>query len=571
VIAFQVVRWKNLLSTGNVFTEIDLTGPGATLIVGENGSGKSTMMDAICFCLYGRAYREINVPQLVNTITKRDMITEVEFIIGQTRYMVRRGLKPRLFEIHVDGALMNQPGDSRDYQEVLEKQILRMSFRSFVQVSVLGPATRTSLPFMQLKTGDRRKFIEDILDQQIITAMNHYLKKRTANVEQLISANEAEQKVVNARIKMAREHAAELARRNEEVVAEKRTKQADLLKQAAECAAIAAGTQAEIDQQNAEKPNSAAIRTKLNTLQQLRNEIQGKSTRLERELEFFHDNDSCPRCKQVIDTAFKCDTIEQHNAELGEIRKGLDILQTRYDAVSEQLERAVSAQESIDKLVVQAKLISNTAEIYQSQATALETEIKKLSRVVKREAGVNEQDLLDERSALVAAHTDLLVDRGVHSAMSELLRDGGIKAKIVAEYIPTINKLLNKYLASMDFYVEFTLDGEFNEKILSRYRDEFSYASFSEGEKQRIDLALLFTWRAVAKLRNSASTNLLVMDETLDRSLDGAAVDQLIGIIQQLAAESTLFVISHRDVAADKFTKTMRFAKTKNFSSVVQD
>lgn len=568
MINFKTIRWKNFLSTGNIFTEVNLSTNGTTLIVGENGAGKSTILDAITFALFGKTFRNINKPQLINAITRKDLVVEIEFSIQSNQYKIVRGMKPGIFEVYCNGALLNQSAEMRDYQEVLEKNILKINYKSFCQVVILGSAS--FVPFMQLPAAQRRAIIEDLLDLQVFTTMNTLLKEKVQENGNLLQANENERKIVEAKIKMVKEHLKELQSKNEQFIREKKQTIKDveakilsatenknaLLAQAAELRGSVAG--------------SDTIKSKLENLKELRVRMEAKSKLLAGEVKFFKNHDNCPTCKQSISDEFSCEVVEKRNAEIDEIASGLEKLVQAYNDNNQKLKSILDVESKADDLYVQASHETLTLRLLNEQLNSLNKEVSEAKKVAKETSDVKVVDLEMELAMASSQYNILQEDRQVLNAAAMLLKDGGIKTRIVNQYIPVINKLINKYLGEFDLFVEFNLDEQFNEVIKSRYRDEFSYASFSEGEKQKIDLAILFTWRAVAKLRNSLSTNLLILDEVFDSSLDGQSADDLLKILQNISKDSNVFIISHRDTLHDKFENVIKFTKTKSFSRIAE-
>jgi len=567
MILFKKIRWKNLLSTGNVFTEIEFTKSNTTLIVGENGAGKSTLLDALTFSLFGKPFRKITKPQLINTITRKEMITELEFSINNINYKIVRGLKPTVFEVYQNGEMVNQDAEMKDYQEFLEKHILKINHKSFCQVVVLGSAS--FIPFMQLPGGQRREVIEDLLDLQIFTTMNSLLKDRIAeNNEAIIKAN-AEQKFLIEKIDIVREHMIERQNNNEKIIEEKLSLidetniKIENLKQQLE------NVTSSITILKDKTVNKDEVSKKVNKLTKLRHQIEAKVALIQNDVEFFKNHDNCPTCTQVIDENLKQEKIAHKEGELEEINIGLTKLSEEFEKTQNELNEIMETVQNIADFNVQSMTITN-------QITSLTKYTKELAREINniKKQQDDSQDLkISELEAEMNEHeikyNALVEDRNVLMAASNLLKDGGIKSRIIKQYVPVINKLISKYLSAMDFFVQFELDEEFNETIKSRFRDEFSYASFSEGEKMRINLAILFTWRSVAKLRNSISTNLLIMDEVMDSSMDSNGTDEFLKILNNLAADTNTFIISHKtDQLYDKFTNVIKFEKHKNFSKV---
>jgi DNA repair exonuclease SbcCD ATPase subunit len=567
MITFKKLRWKNFLSTGNLFTEIDLNTHNTTLVVGENGAGKSTMLDALSYSLFGKPFRKINKPQLMNSITRKEMLVEIEFSITNNDYKIVRGIRPNVFEVYQNGNLMNQSAEMKDYQEIVEKQILKINHKSFSQVIVLGSAT--FLPFMQLPGGQRREIIEDLLDLQIFTTMNSLLKdKITTNKEELIEIS-ADQKVVSEKIKLIKEHMQEMQNNNDAIIAEKK----EVIKETQEQIETLISQQQNIEQEAkdlAEKTaNLDSLEKKMSKLQSLKHKIEANLDIVNKEVSFFNNHDNCPTCKQEIDNDFKCEAIDTRNININEIKDGLGKLSEEYDKVDTEIKNILNInlqvrQKMMDSHVVGTKI--NSLKTYMKQ---LNEEINSIQKTVEDQDDSKLSILEDELIVITEKTHKLNEDKIVFAAASSLLKDGGIKSKIIRQYIPIINKLINKYLSAMDFFVQFELDEEFNETIKSRHRDEFSYASFSEGEKMRINLAILFTWRAVAKLRNSINTNILIMDEVFDSSLDSNGTEEFMKILNTITTDTNTFIISHKtDQISDKFDNVIKFEKHKNFSRI---
>lgn len=567
MILFKTLRWKNILSTGNIFTEVDLNKSNTTLIVGENGAGKSTILDALTYALFGKPFRKITKPQLVNSITRKDMVVEIEFAIGRNEYMIRRGMKPNLFEVYQNGTMLNQSAEMRDYQEYLEKHILKLNLKSFCQVVVLGSATFQ--PFMQLAAAQRREIIEDLLDLQIFTTMNTLLKDRIAkNNEEVADAN-TDQKLILERIKLFHEAMAEKQNSNEKIIADKIERIEETNEKVNSLNEQYWDLDKKIQSSRESSGDMDVVNKKITQLSQLKHKIEAKKSLLLNDVRFFEEHDGCPTCKQEIDAYFKTETLKSKKIEIQSIDDGLRELVNQYNATNQRLTEVMEIHAQINNdSMSQYKLKSNIDALikYREQ---LEKDINQINNV----QAIDEDYKITELEQTLTASTDtltkLLEQKQVYVAASALLKDGGIKARIIKQYVPVINKLINKYLSSMDFFVQFELDEEFNETIKSRFRDAFSYASFSEGEKMRINLAILFTWRAVAKLRNSVSTNLLILDEIMDSSLDNNGTEEFLKILLQFTKDTNTFIISHKtDQLVDKFESVLKFEKKQNFSKV---
>jgi len=568
MIFFKKLRWKNLLSTGNVFTEVELSKSNNTLIVGENGAGKSTILDALVFSLFGKPFRKINKPQLMNTITKKDLVVEVEFSISSNEYKIIRGIKPTLFEVYQNGKLLNQSAEMKDYQEILEKQILKFNFKSFCQVVVLGSAS--FVPFMQLSSSQRREIIEDLLDLQIFTTMNLLLKDKIQFNNGELADIATDQKVVMEKIKIIKQHLQEKQNNNEKLVAEKIEIIEDTDKKISDLTDQYHAIGSEIESLKQAIEDQSKISKKVNQLSQLRHKIEAKRALLDKDIKFFLEHEGCPTCKQIIDSEFKSKTIIEKNTEVNNIDVALEDLIKQYEEANASLDKMMKVQGELnDKRIKQTVQSSNIKSLvnYRDQ---LEKEIKQINKVQESDEEDKMSELETELNAVADRYNIAMDQKQIFTAAAMLLKDGGIKARIIKQYVPVINKLINKYLSAMDFFVQFELDEEFNETIKSRFRDEFSYASFSEGEKMRINLAVLFTWRAVAKLRNSVSTNLLIMDEVMDSSMDSNGTDEFLKILNNLTSDTNTFIISHKtDQLYDKFAHVIKFEKKQNFSRIV--
>ena len=570
MIIFRYVRWKNLLSTGNYFTEIKLDNNQNTLIVGNNGSGKSTMLDALCFGLFGKAFRNINKPSLLNSINNKDCIVEIEFDTNNKSYKVIRGIKPNVFEIYQNGELLNQDAAARDYQEILEKTILKLNYKSFTQIVILGSASFT--PFMQLSSSDRRAIIEDLLDIQIFSTMNGILKDKLSNNKDLTSNKKYDIDLSQQKFELQEKYIKELKQNNDDKVKEYEeevhSNQSVIQTLHDETANL--NTQVSTYQTSVEEKTS--VENKLKTITKLESQIESTISKYRKDISFFQHNDDCPTCRQTIAIGFKETEIANLTTKAAECEHGLTELEKKLLAEQNKLNGITEVQKKIQAL--QIKIATNNTSITETNKyiAKVQKQIEELkqSKVVSEQEQKELKELKDSLSLLQEELKELIQDKTYYEVASGLLKDTGIKTKIIKQYLPIINKLVNKYLASLDFFVNFNLDESFKETIKSRHRDEFTYNNFSEGEKQRIDMALMLTWRAVAKLKNSSNTNLLILDEVFDSSLDTGGTEELMKILHMLDGVN-LFVISHKgDILQDKFSNVIKFEKVKNFSRILK-
>ena len=569
MIRFHNVRWQNFLSSGNAWTEIELDRSPNTLVIGENGAGKSTMLDALCFSLFGRPFRKINIPQLVNSVNQKGLQCEVNFTIGSSKYQVIRGEKPKKFEIYKDGNLLNQVASRREYQTHLEQNILKLNYNSFTQIVILGSST--FVPFMQLPAHLRRDIIEDLLDIKIFTTMNALLNERLADNKLKVTDVKNALLVEDEKLNVHENYIHEIETKNRERIA-------NLMSEIEKSESSISRLEISIESSNTKIKelqdsitDEESVHKKLQDILKIESKFDDKTKKHNREIKFFQDNDHCPTCDQDIDAIIKNAKIEQGKYKVQEVAAALDKLQAELDKenqrlldigevnkeIQEYLTKVTDDNNQISSLNQYIKQIRGSIDTEVSDGADLKTENKKLKDMKKaitalekkRKEHINEKELLD--------------------VAYEMLRDKGIKTQIVRQYIPVMNKLVNKYLAAMEFFVSFELDENFEETIKSRHRDKFSYSSFSEGEKMRIDLSLLLTWRSIAKMKNSTNTNLLILDEVFDASLDSNGCDEFLKLLNELGQDTNIFVISHKgDILQDKFRSVIRFEKHKNFSRI---
>ena len=569
MITFKYVRWRNFLSTGNNFTEIQLDRNSTTLIIGENGAGKSTVLDALCFGLFGKPFRGINKAQLINSVNMSGALVEVEFEIGSKKIKVVRGIKPNVFEIYVNGKMYNQDANVRDYQKYLEQQILKLNYRSFTQVVILGSST--FIPFMQLKSKHRREVVEEILDIQIFSIMNMILKQKLKTNAEEIRDVEYNVSLTEEKVELQENYINEIKKNKDKLLGEKSSlfasNEEEIYKRQKKVS--------EFENTNILLLNrisdADSIKSKYQKLQSIRSTLNEKHRAHSSTINFFETNEDCPTCQQHISKFFKDDIIKEKRKDTDKISKGLLELKNELEKYKERQKEIVEIVDGIRDHEVQIAKDNESILQLEKFNSTLQSEIDQL-----KHADVNKNDyekLGDLKSSIINLKdkkSKLSEDKIYSETARNMLQDTGIKTKIIKKYLPIMNKLINTYLTSMEFYVNFTLDENFEETIKSRYRDDFSYSSFSEGEKMRIDLALLFTWRAIAKMKNSANTNLLILDEIFDSSLDGTGTDEFLKILNTLGDEN-VFVISHKqDALADKFRSTIKFDKVKNFSHVAE-
>ena len=566
MITFQKIRWKNFLSTGNVFTELDFLSHKTNLIIGGNGAGKSTVLDALTFSLFGKPFRKINKPMLVNSVNEKDCLVEVEFVVGKTEYKITRGIKPNKFEIECNGQVWNQEASVVDQQKLLEQNVLKMNYKSFTQIVVLGSST--FVPFMRLPVAARREIIEDILDIQIFSVMNTRLKDRVRENNDMIKDLEYQLKIVTDKIDLQKNYMLEMEKKTKSEIEKKQA----IIETLKDDKTLAMKNVAErtvvLADHNTELKTLADNKKKLKQLNTFRVKIQQKINTCKKETEFFINNHVCPTCTQEIGQDFRDQKINEGDKELLTLEKGFGDLEesikqeekreSKFMELSEQIVKVNSIINQLNYEItsLDQQIGDRVMEIeeLQSPTSSKKAELEKLT------AMVNEKKSTQETFLSAKKEKDTL------TVASQLLKDNGIKSRIIRRYLPVMNRVIGDYLRKMDFYVNFTLDENFEETIKSRFRDIFSYESFSEGEKARIDLALLLTWRSIAKLKNSVDTNLLILDEIFDGSLDQNGTSELGWILRNFDENTNVFVISHKESLEGKFDRTIKFEKVKNFS-----
>ena len=568
MITFEKVRWKNFLSTGNTFSEVQLTDAKTNLIVGSNGAGKSTILDALTFGLFGKPFRKISKSSLVNSINDKDTVVEVEFTIGKNEYQVMRAIKPNKLEISVNGQLFNQEAAVNDQQKNFEKNVLKMNFKSFTQVVILGAST--FVPFMRMPLGQRREIIEDILDIQIFSTMNDNLRaKIKINSEELRDVD-YELELVKNKITIQKEHMLNLEKRDKEEIDRKKQKIVEYETKETDNSDIITKLTQQILRLNEEMVDYKQSSKKLNKLNTYLMKLTHKLNSIKKEHKFFEDNHVCPTCTQTLEDSFREKKISSGKNKIQEMEEGFDELNTAIEEEQSRVEKFTELSTEISDLNSQV-----------TQTNYELTSIRKAITDINNEIDEIHNDNADAKAeysklkVLVSDKKDLSVqldetrkDKDTLSVASKLLKDSGIKTRIIKTYLPTMNKMIAHYLGNMEFYVNFTLDENFEETIKSRYRDVFSYESFSEGEKARIDIALLLTWRSIAKLKNSVDTNLLILDEIFDGSLDQSGTSELGWILRNFDDRTNVFVISHKEAMSDKFERTLIVEKPKNFSTI---
>ena len=566
MITFKKIRWKNFLSTGNQWTEVLLDEHRNTMIIGTNGAGKSTILDALTFSLFNKPFRKINKPQLVNSVNEKDCQVEVEFDIKNKEYKIVRGLKPAKFEIWIDGELQDQDASAVDQQKKLEQNILKLNFKSFTQIVILGSST--FVPFMQLPTAHRREVIEDLLDIKIFSSMNVLIKDKIRSIREETRTLELKRDSLKDKLKMQKEFIEQIEQSSKNDIKEKKEQIKNIAEEANKYIITNTRLVEEID--DLERVNIWTPDT-LKKLTSLRTKIQTKRETVNEETSFFNDHSVCPTCTQSIEEEFRLNRIGTLNASIEKLNEGL----TDLDSKIEEEEKRESQHNELSKEVTSLnnEVSQNTVRVsgLQRQCRNLESEIQRITDQLANRNSEHEK-LNDFNETLQGVYEDLATKTESvqnHDFAYSLLKDGGVKTKIIKQYLPLINKQVNRYLQLMDFFINFQLDEEFNESVQSPIHDNFSYASFSEGEKMRIDLALLFTWREVAAFKNSVSTNLLIMDEVFDSSLDGLGTEEFLKIIRYVISNANVFIISHKESLFDKFENVLRFEKVKGFSHKV--
>ena len=569
MITFKKIRYKNFLSTGNQFTEIDFQQHHTNLIIGTNGAGKSTMLDALTFGLFNKPFRKINKPQLVNTTNERECVVEIEFSVNSRDYLVRRGIKPNVFDIEVNGKPLHKEADDRANQRILEESILKVNYKSFTQIVILGSST--FVPFMQLTTANRREVIEDLLDIRIFSAMNGLIKDNIRTKKEQIKSLTLKKDTVKDKMNMQQNFIEELENRGNANIDVNKNKIDSLMNEVDEYIKTNVLLENNVKVKNEQQESLTGAREKLSKLNNLRGKISQKVSTITKEHKFFTENTVCPTCQQDIEEEFRVNRISDAQNKAKELKEGYEELENTIKFEQERERQFNSLNKEITKLTHDISQNNTRISLNQRQIRDLEHEIQTITSNLQNRN--TEHEKLEEFRENLQKTIEYLSDKKqeiVHYDFAySLLRDDGVKTKIIKKYLPFINQQVNRYLQMMDFYINFKLDEEFGETVESPIHEHFSYSSFSEGEKMRIDLALLFTWREVARLKNSVNTNLLIMDEVFDSSLDGFGTEEFLKIIRYVIKDANIFVISHKSDLHDKFESVLKFDKIKGFSCMV--
>ena len=568
MILFEKIRWKNFLSTGNQFTELDFTKNSTNLIVGTNGAGKSTVLDALTFALFGKPFRKINKPQLPNSVNEKDCRVEVEFSVGSAEWKVIRGIKPNLFEIYRGDKLLDQDAAALDQQKWLEKNVLKMNYKSFTQIVILGSST--FVPFMQLNASNRREVIEDLLDIRIFSSMNSVIKEKIRGLREEIKVLDLKKESFIDKVEMQENFIEEIESRGKQNIKDKENRIQSVLIEENELMNSNVTLEKSVDDLTQQMDEVTGATEKLRKLSNLKGKISNKVSTITKEHKFFTENTVCPTCTQPIEEDFRINKISDAQTKAKELQSGYQELEEAINKEEERERQFLFLSKEVTSLTHGISKNNTKIAGCQRQIRDLESEIQ---RITEQLANRNiENDKLETFKENLKTTYDELAQRkdtiNYYDFSYSLLKDGGVKTKIIKKYLPLINQQVNRYLQMMDFYINFTLDEEFNETVQSPIHEDFSYASFSEGEKMRIDLALLFTWREVARMKNSVNTNLLIMDEVFDSSLDGFGTEEFLKIIKYVVKDANVFVISHKTGMDDRFDNVIRFEKTKGFSHI---
>ena len=569
MITFKKIRYKNFLSTGNHFNEIDFQQNHTNLIIGTNGAGKSTMLDALTFGLFNKSFRQIKKAQLINATNEKDCVVEVEFSVNSRDYLVRRGIKPNLFDIEINGNPLHKEADDRANQRILEENILKVNYKSFTQIVILGSST--FVPFMQLSTTNRRDVIEDLLDIRIFSVMNNLIKDNIRTKKEQIKSLDLKKENLKDKIELQNNLIQKLADQGKEKIKTNHDKINELLSESDDYVSANKGLETNVEELSAEQEKFVGADKKLSKLNNFKGQISNKVSTITKEHKFFTDNTVCPTCTQPIEESFRLNKIADVQTKARELKKGFNDLEESIKTEQDRERQFKKLSKEITKLNHDISQNNTHISLNQRQIRELESEIQTITKQFK-DRNIENEKLEEFKSSLNTTIDELSVKRQDiyhYDFAYSLLKDDGVKTKIIKKYLPYINAQVNRYLQMMDFYINFTLDEEFSETVKSPIHEDFSYSSFSEGEKMRIDLALLFTWREVARVKNSVNTNLLIMDEVFDSSLDGFGTDEFLKIIKFVIRDANIFVISHKSDLHDKFDSVIKFDKLRGFSSIV--
>ena len=568
MLIFKKLRYKNFLSSGDTFTEIDFLANSTNLIIGSNGAGKSTILDALTFVLFNKPFRKINKPQLVNSVNEKDCLVEIEFSTNNREYLVRRGIKPNVFDIEMDGKLIDKRGDDRDNQQTLEEGILKVNYKSFTQIVILGSST--FVPFMQLSAAHRREVIEDLLDIRVFSSMSSIVKDKIRAIRDELKILELKKGNLKEKGQLLAKFIEDITKRGEEDIADKKDRIKKCMFEQAELIDKNAKILTEIEALTEELEELQDAGEKLKKLGGLRGKIQQKISTLTKNHKFFSENAVCPTCTQDISEEMKGDKISELNKEAKKLKSGFTELEETIAAEEKRELEFTNVSKNLLQLNRQVADNASSHTNLQKNVNSIESDIEKIRHSIDNQDESKEKlkSTANELNKISSNITNLNVEMEKHKFVNDLLKDGGVKTNIIKKYIPLINKNVNKYLQMMEFYINFNLDEEFNETVVSPIHERFSYSSFSEGEKMRIDLALLFTWREVARLRNSINTNLLIMDEVFDSSLDGFGTEEFLKIIRYVVRDANIFIISHKSELHERFDSVLKFEKERGFSKL---
>jgi DNA repair exonuclease SbcCD ATPase subunit len=570
MILFEKIRYKNFLSTGNQFTEINFTNCSTTLIIGNNGSGKSTILDALTFSLFGKSFRGVNKPQLINSVNEKDCVVEIEFKIGTTEWKVVRGIKPTIFEIYKNGNLLNQDSASKDQQNWLENVVLKMNYKSFTQIVILGSSN--FIPFMQLSASNRREVIEDLLDIKIFSSMNSVTKDKIKSIRDEVKTFELKKESLEEKVSMQEKFIEEIENIGKRDIESKKESISFLTKEKDNLLLDSLEIEDKLLEKQKTLSDYSGANEKLRKLNNLKGKISQKISTITTDHKFFNSNTVCPTCTQEIDEDFRINKLNDVQNKAKELQSGYSELENAIKEEEEREHQFIILSKEVTSLTHEISQINTKISGYQRQIGDLEQEVQTITNQLKSRNTENDKlkDLQSQHKEVlneVDAKKDLLIN---YSFIHDLLKDGGVKKKVIKKYLPMINHQVNRYLQMMEFFINFCLDEEFNESIQSPVQEDFSYTSFSEGERMRIDLALLFTWREIAKIKNSLNCNLIIFDETFDSSLDTFGTDEFMKIIRYVIKDSNTFVISHKEGMRDKFTDVLKFEKVKGFSRLAK-